>query len=105
MGFWFSHVPRARVDEFLDGFHTRLGSGAVVFMIDNVYVPGLGGELVSFPHLDDTFKRRTIPDGSTHLVLKNYYDPGQIRAILDDRSEDPRIEFGACYWRARYKVR
>ncbi len=105
VGFWLSHVPRARVDEFLDGFHTRLGSRAVVFMIDSVYAPGLGGELVSLPHLDDTFKRRTLPDGSTHLVLKNYYDPGQIRAILGDRSEGLRIEFGACYWRARYKVR
>ena len=32
---WFSHVPRARYAEFLDGWHVRIGAGGVVFLGDN----------------------------------------------------------------------
>src|SRR6188508_1933915 len=35
--FWFSHIPTAHVQDFLDGWHRRLGSGARVFMADNCY--------------------------------------------------------------------
>ena len=44
--FWFSHVSRARVQEFLTNLHRKLSRGAVVVLADNVYVPGVGGELV-----------------------------------------------------------
>ena len=44
--FWFSHLPKSRIDEFLTTFHARLVRGAVVFMADNVYLPGIGGELI-----------------------------------------------------------
>jgi SAM-dependent methyltransferase len=64
VNFWFSHVPKARIDEFLQGFHVRLGPGAIVFMADNVYVPGIGGELVTRPGIEDTFKLRELSDGA-----------------------------------------
>jgi hypothetical protein len=34
---WWSHVPRARHDEFLAGRHARLGPGAVAFLIVKNY--------------------------------------------------------------------
>ena len=34
-GFWFSHVPRSRVGEFLRGFHAALSPGAKVVLLDN----------------------------------------------------------------------
>jgi ubiquinone/menaquinone biosynthesis C-methylase UbiE len=34
-GFWWSHVPRRRVGEFLSGLHSRLERGAKVMLIDN----------------------------------------------------------------------
>ena len=47
--FWLSHVPRARLERFLEQFHARLGSGAIVFMADNMNVPGVGGKLMQSP--------------------------------------------------------
>lgn len=61
--FWLSHVPKQAVGAFLDGFHKRVGPGARVFMADNVYVPGIGGELIVKPGTQDTFKLRTLADG------------------------------------------
>ena len=39
-GFWWSHIPRARVGEFLRGFHTALEPGAPVVLLDNRFVAG-----------------------------------------------------------------
>ncbi len=102
--FWFSHVPKSRLDEFLRGFHHRLGAGAVVFLADNVYVPGLGGELVVRPGLEDTFKLRELADGSRHEVLKNYYDADQLRRILAPRAADLKTHVGQCFWWVSYRV-
>jgi SAM-dependent methyltransferase len=102
--FWFSHVPKARIDEFLRGFRDRLGNGAPVLMADNVYVAGLGGEFVSRWGCEDTFKLRELEDGSKHEVLKNYYDADQLRAIFGPRSSDLKIHVGTCFWWVRYLV-
>jgi len=102
--FWLSHVPKRRIDEFLRGFHRRLGTGAIVFMADNVYVPGIGGELVTRVGIEDTFKLRELPDGSKHEVLKNYYDADQPRSILAPRATDLQVHVGKCFWWVGYVV-
>jgi hypothetical protein len=38
-----------------------------------MFVPGVGGELMSQPASNDTFKLRRLADGSTYEVLKNDY--------------------------------
>ena len=106
-GFLLSHVPKARVEEFFEGFHKRLGSGAIVYIIDSVFVPGLGGELVSIPGIPgklDTYKQRTLKDGTTYYVLKNYYNSEQVRSILSHQSENLQINFMKNYWYATYTI-
>ena len=100
--FWFSHVPRARHGEFLDGLHEKLERGASVFMADNVYVRGVGGELVDRAGFEDTFKLRTLADGSTHEVLKNYFGSGQLETIFAPRSCNLKIHIGQCFWWLSY---
>ena len=78
--FWLSHVPRARLRAFLDGFHARLVAGAVVYLADNVYVPGVGGELLPADRAGDTYKVRRLTDGGRHRVLKNYFSQEELRA-------------------------
>lgn len=69
--FWLSHVPRARINAFLKGFHRRLARGSAVFMADNVYDPGLGGQLVRREDDQNTYRLRVLRNGTSHLVLKN----------------------------------
>ncbi len=102
--FWLSHVAKARLEEFLAGFHRRLGAGAVVFLADNVYVPGVGGELVTPPDCADTFKRRTLADGSEHLVLKNYFGAGELRRMLSLHGTELSVRIGSCFWWVSYVV-
>jgi ubiquinone/menaquinone biosynthesis C-methylase UbiE len=102
--FWFSHIPKSRMDEFLTAFHARLVPGAVVFMADNVYLPGIGGELVERPGVADTFKMRTLSDGSCQAVLKNYYDAAELQEILQRLATDLKIHVGHCFWWASYII-
>lgn len=100
--FWLSHVPRTRLEAFVSGLHRRLGGGAVVFLADNVYVPGVGGELVVRPGSPDTFKRRALDDGTTYEVLKNYYTTDELRHLLGPYGEGLSVRAGPCFWWATY---
>lgn len=102
--FWLSHVPTARLGGFLEGLHQALEPGSVVFMADNVYLPGVGGELLSEPGSPDTFKLRTLSDGSEHKVLKNYYDAARLPRLFAPRAADLRVHVGACFWWITYVI-
>ena len=102
--FWLSHVPKDRMKEFMDQFHARLLPGSSVFLADNVFVPGIGGELISRPGSPDTFKRRALADGSQYEVLKSYYDADQLRDLLEPWATKLQLRFGASFWSAEYTM-
>lgn len=104
VNFWLSHVPRARIATFLDGLHQRLGGGALVFIADNVNVPGEGGELVEVPGCEDTFKLRELADGSRHRVIKNYLERDELEKLFA-RHDGFEYHCGIYYWWLRYNVR
>jgi hypothetical protein len=102
--FWFSHVPKARIDEFLHCFHGKLGKNAVVFMADNVYVPGIGGQLIAKAGIEDTVKLRKASDGLEHEVLKNYYDAETLRCLLSPETSDLKVHAAKHFWWVQYTV-
>ncbi|GAA3400349.1 MerR family transcriptional regulator [Paenibacillus hodogayensis] len=103
--FWFSHVPKSQILSFLNGLHQRIEARAVVYMADNVLNPGIGGELLVKPGKADTYKRRELPDGSKHEILKNYYTPKELRDIFEPFSTELNITVGDCYWWLSYRVK
>lgn len=103
--FWFSHIPRNRIENFLQGFHERLGSGAHVFIADNMYVAGRGGELITREDSEDTYKRRELADGSQHEILKNYFTYEELNDIFRPISQHLRIFVGGSFWYVSYTVK
>jgi SAM-dependent methyltransferase len=102
--FWFSHIPKARIDEFLYRFHEKLGSTAVVFMADNVYIPGIGGQLITKHGIEDTFKLREGSNGSKHEVLKNYYNRDTLMRLLASKTVDLKAHEVKYFWWVKYMV-
>jgi SAM-dependent methyltransferase len=103
--FWFSHVPRSRLSEFLNGFHSKMNRGhAIIFMVDNVYVPGVGGELTTKDNTDDTYKIRELSDGSKHFILKNYYTEKQLKEVLSKYVHTLTVHMGARHWWLNYTI-
>lgn len=103
--FWLSHVPVENVRAFLDILHNRLGSGAIVFMADNMYVPGVGGELIHKFGDNNTYKLRELNDGTTYEILKNYYTEVQLKGIFEPLVNELNIYIGSSFWRLSYRVR
>jgi len=102
--FWFSHIPKSRIDDFLHGFHKRLGKAAVVFMADNVYVAGIGGQLLTKPGIEDTFKLREASDGSKDEVLKNYYNYEELWLLLSPKTVNLEVHESNYFWWVKYLV-
>lgn len=101
--FWFSHVPKEKIQAFLDEFHRVLKKDAIVFMTDNVYNEGIGGKLVQKEENLNTYKIRILEDGNEYEVLKNYYSETQIRDLF--RKHDIQdVYYGKCFWFVKYNV-
>lgn len=84
-GFWLSHVPRERLDAFLDTVAAALKPGGTLFFVDSHshsrpestataadQPPAAGGEQVM---------TRRLNDGRAFRIVKNLYDPN----LLADR--------------------
>jgi SAM-dependent methyltransferase len=102
--FWLSHVPRHRLRDFLAHLHGRLVEGARVFFADNVHVPGLGGDLTAPDANGDTFKQRSLADGSRHRILKNYFTDEELRDLLQPHAGDLVLSRGRDFWSAAYRL-
>ena len=103
--FWWSHMPRRKIGEFLDAFHSRLKPGAPVVLIDNRYVEGSSTPLSRTDEHGDTYQTRSLEDGSIYEVLKNFPAADELKAQLADRCRDIQITLLEYYWVARYRVK
>ncbi|MCZ8514561.1 methyltransferase domain-containing protein [Paenibacillus filicis] len=103
--FWFSHVPKAQIPIFLEGLHSRIGPGEVMFIADNMFIPGIGGELIVRPGEADTYKQRELTDGSKHEVLKNYFTEQELEELFGPLATELRITMGECFWQVSYTIK
>jgi SAM-dependent methyltransferase len=103
--FWLSHVRKADLARFLDGFHSRLSPGAAVLMADDVFVQGVGGEYVELPGDEDTYKKRKLRDGAEYVIVKNYYTDGALRDLFASYADELHVHVGVCHWWVSYFVK
>ena len=103
-GFWWSHVPLARLDAFLNGLQARLEPGARVAFMDNRYVEGSSTAISRKDAQGNTYQRRRLDDGSSHEVLKNFPAGPELRARLGRFGT--AVTFSECeyYWLATYRI-
>ena len=80
IGFFWSHVLRADLPRFLAGLRARLGAGARVIVLDNRYVPGSSTPISRTSPDGDTFQLRTLNDGRSYEIVKNFPAHGQFTA-------------------------
>ncbi len=103
-GFWWSHVPRARLREFLQGLHACLEPGARVVFLDNRFVPGSSTPVSEEDAQGDTWQQRRLEDGSTHLVLKNFPTEAALREAVAGLATHVHVTTWAYYWALEYLV-
>jgi demethylmenaquinone methyltransferase/2-methoxy-6-polyprenyl-1,4-benzoquinol methylase len=79
--FWLSHVPPDELERFLDKVAAAVRPGGRVFIVDEPQ----GGRQLSGPVHDDLTQTRQLHDGRSYRIVKVYYDPAKVEALLGRR--------------------
>lgn len=103
-GFWWSHVPLSRLPSWLETLHAKLRPGARIVFIDNVYVDGSSTPIARRDADGNSFQQRTLADGSTHEVLKNFPQREQAVAAIGPRARNAQWHRWQHYWALRYDL-
>src|SRR5262245_3656719 len=101
---WWSHIPQAGYANFLRQWHRRLGSGALVFMGDNQLTSPWDDRLIRQPGDSNTYEPRTLPDGTTYTIIKNYFTCAELETLLAPYTYDLQITMGDRWWWLSYRV-
>lgn len=105
VGFWWSHVPKAKLDDFLQVLHSKLSKGATVIMLDNRYVEGSSTPISRTDDEGNTYQTRKLSDGSTHEVLKNFPAQGEFTKRIESVAEDRHFTVIDYFWLAKYRLK
>ena len=100
-GFWLSHVPKQRVQEFLRGLGAALEPGAKVVLMDNLYVEGSSTPISERDGDDEagnTYQVRTLQNGSSHRVLKNFPSEAELRSAVVGLASELRYTTWQHFW-------
>ncbi|MBI1942536.1 MAG: methyltransferase domain-containing protein [Betaproteobacteria bacterium] len=97
-GFWWSHVPLARIDSFLEGAAKAVAPGALMAFLDNRYVEGSSTPLARTDADGNTYQLRALEDGSTHEVLKNFPAEGDLIRRASRHGWGANVELLEHYW-------
>jgi demethylmenaquinone methyltransferase/2-methoxy-6-polyprenyl-1,4-benzoquinol methylase len=79
-GFWLSHVPRARLDDFLGLVRRWLRPEGTFAFIDSLLDPQ--SSAVDHPTPADDTSVRRLDDGREFTIVKVYYEPADLEAAL-----------------------
>jgi len=102
--FWWSHVPRERMSEFLTCACKTLPTNALIVMLDNRFVAGSSTPIVYTDDGGNTYQDRILTDGSRHRVLKNFPTSAELRATIARVAAAPRVIELEYYWLATWRV-
>lgn len=97
-GFFWSHLARPRLAEFLRGWRMRLGPGRQMLFIDNRFVEGSSTAIAGSDRDGNTYQMRRLDDGSVHRVMKNFPDEDELRRAAAPIAARVEITMLTYYW-------
>ncbi len=103
-GFWWSHLKTAECRRFLAALHRCLRPGATVVFVDNLYVEGSSTPIDRADDEGNTYQRRTLADGTEHMVLKNFPTELELVAQVDGIATRWRYTALDYYWVFAYEA-
>ena len=105
VAFWWSHMPRSRVNAFLERFHAFLEPGAIVLCLDNTFVPGQSTPITRVDVDGNTFQTRRLENGHEFEVLKNYPTEEELRTTIGPFADNVEVKWLQHYWALNYRLR
>jgi demethylmenaquinone methyltransferase/2-methoxy-6-polyprenyl-1,4-benzoquinol methylase len=103
-GFWWSHIPIRRVSVFLAALRARLQPSALVVLADNRYVKGSNTPVSRIDTQGNTYQIRTLADGRTCEILKNFPDERALRSAAGGFGADVRYTNLTYFWCLSFRI-
>ena len=97
-GFWWSHVKKSGIEQFVANLATRLAPGARVGILDNLYVEQSSTPISRRDAEGNTYQKRKILTGEEYEVLKNFPTPDELRAAVAGVAREAHLESLNYYW-------
>ncbi len=72
IAFWWSHIPKSKIQAFIDLLNSKLTDDATILIIDNRYVKGSNTPINRTDTEGNTYQIRKLSDGTTYEILKNF---------------------------------
>ncbi len=103
-GFWWSHLTRTQLNAFLRAFHQALGPDRLVVVADNRYVAGSNHPITRRDTEGNTYQRRTLDNGRTFEVLKNFPTEAELGESVAGTGRDVTVMELTYYWCMTYRT-
>ena len=97
-GFWWSHVPLEKLDGFVTDCLSAVAPGALIAFLDNRYVEGSSTPLARRDARGNLYQLRSLDDGSTHEVLKNFPSESELIRRVSRLGWGANVELLEHYW-------
>jgi ubiquinone/menaquinone biosynthesis C-methylase UbiE len=103
-GLTWSHIPLQRIDEFLYKINSTINQSGKVIFLDNTYVEGESESIFSKDELGNTYQKRTLLDGTEHVVIKNFPNEEFIHSKLKNHVRNITLSYLKYYWILKYEL-
>ena len=99
-GFFWSHVPRDRIERFVRPIAERLRGRGRLVLFDNLYVEGSSTPISRRDADGNSYQQRGLDSGEEWEVLKNFPDPEGLEITLGSFSGEGSVEIEAStyFW-------
>jgi demethylmenaquinone methyltransferase/2-methoxy-6-polyprenyl-1,4-benzoquinol methylase len=102
--FWWSHVPKRRLGDFLQQFHCSLQPNALVVFIDNRFVAGSSTPIARTDDEGNCYQTRILDNGVRYEVLKNFPNESEVRSVVSRFASSVEYTELDYYWHLAYRV-
>ena len=95
--FWWSHLLKSEIETFINIFHSKLQSNALVVFIDNRYVKDNSTLISKIDDQGNSYQIRTLSSGKTFEIVKNYPTKIDIEQVLKGGVKNLKFELLTYY--------
>ena len=97
-GFWWSHVKKSGLRQFVANLAGKVEPGAVVAILDNAWAPGSSTPISRTDAEGNTYQMRKLASGEQVEVLKNFPTPGELTEAIGNVAAEAHLEALTYYW-------
>ena len=97
-GFWWSHVKKSGLRQFVANLAGKVEPGALVAILDNAWAPGSSTPISRTDAEGNTYQVRTLASGEQMEVLKNFPTPAELAEAVRPVAREVHLESLTYYW-------